>query len=407
MSTHHVYAEPDPEAYHFNKAMTEDITADFKDSAFRAYVLEEFCLGKSFIRRSDINNVTSLNIPIARKLTSLAGIQHFSRLEHLKCSYHELKTLDLTRNPMLVTLNCESCELTELDLVANVCLESLNCNQNALVSLDLSGNRLLKNLECWGNGFNTLDISANTCLENLNCCNNPLLSLDLSQNSRLKNLECSITGLINLELACCPELRVLRCFHNRLKSLDLSACKKLVSLRCFRNELTELDISHNPCLVELFCSENQLRQLDTSRNPVLTTISYGNNLMFQDDYQIEGVGTFVYNNSRSVFSCESSIASPQLIIETEARNSQEMKNIEPLIIAVFKKWENIQARARRAIQKRDPDIQDMVFCTLEFPAEGGFRLGVDLGESPAGQHFVYAIFTNKLVMRRELIDEVY
>jgi len=62
-----------------------------------------------------------------------------------------------------------------------------------------------------------------------------------------------------------------------------------------------LDLSHNPLLEELYCSENKISALDTRHNPKLERMSYANNLMVEDDFSIEGFGTFQYDVSRSSY----------------------------------------------------------------------------------------------------------
>ena len=161
------------------------------DTTFKTYLLENF----------DTNNDGEISVEEARTvrkiectdkpLTSLQGIEYFTALEELDCSY------------------------------ANY------FQRGGLTSLDLSRNQALKKLHCDNNRLDSLDISQNVELTELHCRNNLLRSLDVSRHRVLEELLCDNNRLTQLRLDDCRALALLHCGTNRLESLDISSCPSL------------------------------------------------------------------------------------------------------------------------------------------------------------------------------------
>ena len=140
--------------------------------------------------------VTTIDFYVAsiNTITSLAGIEYFTGLTVLECSYNQLVTLDVSANTKLTHLYCESNRLTILDLSANEELFNLSCSANQLKTLDISDCTKLGHLLCEVNQLTTLDVSANKELVNLYCGGNPLTVLDISNCTWLTNLVCGTPG---------------------------------------------------------------------------------------------------------------------------------------------------------------------------------------------------------------------
>lgn len=159
----------------------------------------------------------------------LDGIEYFTNLEKLDCSYTQIASLSLPDNSMLQTLDCSG--------------------NPFLMEIDLSGNRMLENLYMENTGESYPDFSNNKNLRVLICYDILQLEegrmLDLSQNEQLEVLDCS------------------QCIEARSHTVpDWSANHKLRVLICRGLGLNSLDISENRLLEELDCSENNLYQLD-------------------------------------------------------------------------------------------------------------------------------------------------
>ncbi len=224
-----------------NSEDAEYITDKF-DPAFALELQKRgYIIRSDQIMASDVAYITELdiagtqNVNNTGSLTSIRGIEYFTSLKILNCSYNKLMSLDVSKNESM---------------------EVLKCNENLLKDLNISNNSALKELDCGYNLLETLDISLNTKLTNLTCSGNILTSLELSNNNDLIELNCQ---------------------HNMLHTIDVSNIKSLTSLYCLDNKLTQLDVSHNTNLTHLMCSDNLLSSIDIQNNRTLKNFTCKNN----------------------------------------------------------------------------------------------------------------------------------
>ena len=237
---------------------------NFPDEVFRDYLLNAKFYqstikfdkdGNGMFSDEERNAITSIDLfhgYNGEKVASLEGIEHFPNLKTLTCSYNNLSSLDMSKNPALEWLNCMDNQLTSLDVSKNEKLENLACDSNQLTSLDVTQNIALKELQCTDNLLTSLDVSKNRKLDELWCYNNQLTSLDVSKN---------------------PVLYWLKCEQNNLSSLDVSKNAVLKNLSCGQNNLTSLDVSKNPVLKYLSCENNQLTSLNVEDTNIDSTDS--------------------------------------------------------------------------------------------------------------------------------------
>ncbi len=210
---------------------------NFPDATFRAYVSNNCDTnGDGVLSKVEAEAVTVIYV-CSKGITSLKGVEFFTKLEKLDCSINPLTELDVTHNTELKELDCGG--TWEDD------------NPNQLTSLDVSKNTALTYLGCVYNKLTSLDVSKNTALGHLSCNGNQLKKLDVTNN---------------------PVLTYLTCDGNQLSTIDVSNHKKLTVLGCGKNQLTAIDISNNPALTYLSCDGNQLSSLDVSNQPVLQSI---------------------------------------------------------------------------------------------------------------------------------------
>ena len=193
------------------------ISSDFTDATFLSIVRKITGRLAEPIYDTDVINIEELELPAYKRITSLAGIEHFKSLK---------------------VLVCEINELTELNMSKNTKLETLQCTNNFLTILDISQNPNLQILQCSGNSLTTLDISQNPNLQTLQCDNNPLTSIDTSQNTKLETLSCNNIPLISTDIRQNLNLKTLQCNDNSLSRLDVSQNTKLETLVCYDNQLT-------------------------------------------------------------------------------------------------------------------------------------------------------------------------
>jgi len=104
-------------------------------------------------------------------------------LEYLACAQNNLMSLDVSKNPLLVSLYCGDNNLTSLDVSNNSALVLLGFDSNNLTSLDVSNNPALKELHCYENELTSLDVSNNPALKELYCYENELTSLNLANGN--------------------------------------------------------------------------------------------------------------------------------------------------------------------------------------------------------------------------------
>ncbi|MBQ6313972.1 MAG: hypothetical protein IJI11_00040 [Mogibacterium sp.] len=125
--------------------------AHFPDAGFREYLASTY--GSSV----DPTTVTTLVVPeTLYSVNNLEGIQYFTNLKELQCTYNSLTSLDVSRNLALESINVCSNKLTSLDVSQNPALKYLGCEYNNLSSLDVSHNPALESLFCNFNNISKL-----------------------------------------------------------------------------------------------------------------------------------------------------------------------------------------------------------------------------------------------------------
>lgn len=126
---------------------------NFPDANFRNYLLGQDFGKDGILTELEIKNITFMAL-IAEDIGSLKGIEYFTSLENLYCSWNSLGSLDLSKNTKLKMLDCYHCGLSSLDVSQNTLLETIDCRANyVLTSLDLSSNKALKTLYCASNNI--------------------------------------------------------------------------------------------------------------------------------------------------------------------------------------------------------------------------------------------------------------
>ena len=385
-----------------------DITHFFTDLNFRQYILENFSQDKTTIQTNDVLKVELLDLSV-QKLKNLDGLEYFTALKSLDCSYNKLQVMDCSRNLLLEELICSENEILSLDLSENKGLRYLNCGFNRIKKLKLKNNTLLEKLVCHWNLLTDLSLENNPLLEELDFSYNHIFGIELDNKPNLHYLECTQNGLMSLDISSCPSLKTVRCSNNVIKNLNLQNNANLEDLRCFYNHLSVLDISQNTLLRTLYCSDNKISELDTSRNPELKTIDYSNNLIKEEDYTIDGIGVFNYDVSSSRYAANLVIEGFELYVSTEVQTFQNMEKLRPLITKLYKNFDQLNKDALAFIQEKHPneDVKSLKPSDIILDDEDTFRIGYDAGESPAGQLFLYVSFDKKLKMEDEIIYETY
>jgi len=243
-----------------------DITNKFTDPAFKAAVQE--IIGKDMILDTDVAGIRELVVnghsfhdpsftwENLGKIKNLAGLEYFTSLRLLGCSFNQI-TLLPTLPSGLEALWCEGNQLTALPALPSG-IKELICANNKLSALP-SLPTALEALSCWENRLTMLP-ALPSGLNSLDCSQNSLTSLP-ALPSGLTWLNCNYNQLVSLPRLP-SDLELLYCRRNRLISLP-ELPSNLRELRCSDNELTLLPTL--PLGLQNFmCENNQLTGIDVT-----------------------------------------------------------------------------------------------------------------------------------------------
>ena len=289
---------------------------NFPDEDFRNFLLGQDYGADGVLTEMEINNITYIQC-IAEGIGSLKGIEYFTSLTDLYCSWNSVKSLDLSKNTKLKNLECAHCGLTTLDLSQNTALKFLDCSLNSIKGDGMDN--LVNSLPTTVNGvFHVTRGDNNICTKaqvaaakargwtpyyydgnnngkeiwleyagfeqniTIDATNFPddnfrkyLLEQDYGKDGVIEEEEKgniiqlyltskNIDTLKGIEYF--TELKYLYCGGNQLTTLDVSKNTALTDLYCDNNKLTSLDVSNNTLLIKLVCRNNQLTSLKFSEN---------------------------------------------------------------------------------------------------------------------------------------------
>jgi len=291
-----------------------------------------------YISTSIISSITHLSIS-NKNIYDLTGIEDFTMLTYLNCSFNSLDNLDVSNNIQLTYINCQYNDIVDLNLSNLSSLETLICSANWLETLDLSDNMALEHFESRYNvRLNDLDLSSNPNLSYVNCYGSELYTLNI-QNGNNTNinffdarynvfLECLQVDDVNYSNTNWNNINYQTSFSENCRYNDtyvpddnfeqalinlgydsgtlddyvptnnissvtyLNVNNKNISnltgiedfinldvLKCRNNNLTSLNLSENTLLTEVDCSNNDINALAFYSNPLLEKINCYSNGM--------------------------------------------------------------------------------------------------------------------------------
>ncbi|MBC1651498.1 DUF5011 domain-containing protein [Listeria booriae] len=230
---------------------------NFPDEKFRNYILNQITFGKTTLAQETIYKITELNIP-KLGLENLKGIEYFTNLQSINCSYNNIKALDFSSNPDLTFINCSNNNLSKLNLKSNQRLSQLNCYNNNLSNLDISKNEDLVYLYCYNNKLTELDMTRNLKLVEVSCQQNYLKNLNVSQNIVLEKLWIFDNNISSINIQHNVNLTEFYCKNNNLSELDTTKNKSLQYITFYGNSIPRINIENNTMLSEIACSPQYL-----------------------------------------------------------------------------------------------------------------------------------------------------
>ena len=251
------------------KASTVKINdKNFPDIYFQEYVSAAFDKNEDgSLSDSEREAVTELDVGDTSEyqltyeylpIQTLKGIEYFSNIETLNCSYNALDELDVSSLKKLSELRCNENQLKALHLSGNRELRYLYCQDNSIKRLSCSNNKKLRELYCDRNQLKKLDISSNKKLRVLSVAGNKLKKINVRKQKQLTKLYVNDNKLVGLDLSHNPNITSLYASNNKLQKLSLRKNRKLDFLSCSYNRLRKLNLKSNKLLRYLYCRNNQL-----------------------------------------------------------------------------------------------------------------------------------------------------
>ncbi len=256
-------------------------TDNFPDDKFRTWLTAQTAWdtnGDGILSRAEAEAVTKI-IVVEEGITSLDGIELFSKLTRLDCYSNKITELDVSGLTNLTWLDCYNNKITELDVSGLTNLTVFGCTRNKITELKVAGLANLTEFHCDNNLLTELDVTGLTSLKWLICHDNQIAELDASGLTALAYLHCQNNQIEELKVAGLANLTELECYRNLIKVLDLSGLTALTALDCANNLIPELNVAGLTNLKTLYCPDNQIKKLDASGLTNLASVScYSNQI---------------------------------------------------------------------------------------------------------------------------------
>ncbi len=124
-----------------NEGFSQPCTVTIPDANFKAYLIGNTTIntnGDTEIQCSEASSFTGIINCENYSISDLTGIESFTALTELNCSFNQLSNLNLSQNTSLTHLECDNNQLTSLDLSQNTALVNLICYYNNLSNINVT-----------------------------------------------------------------------------------------------------------------------------------------------------------------------------------------------------------------------------------------------------------------------------
>jgi hypothetical protein len=225
------------------------------------------------IEQDEALAVTTLDIP-SSAIASMQGIQYFTNLVHLDCSWNNFYSdAQISQLTNLTYLDVTRCSLSNLNVTGMANLTELYCNSNTLTALDVAGLTNLTKLDFGLNELYDVEFDNLTQLTYLNCALNHLSEINLSNLIHLEKLYANSNNNNVLDVSALVNLKFLYCSDSQISALNLTPLTQLEALYCNNTNVSSLDLSHMPGLTTLIVGSPSLQTLDLSAVSNLKALS--------------------------------------------------------------------------------------------------------------------------------------
>ena len=162
-----------------------------------------------------------LNIS-GKEISNLLGIQYFTGITELDCSYNNIALLDLSKLPHITNVKADYNNLADITLAKDGKPEILNLANNNLVTLNLAGYTTVKSLDVSNNKLTTLNLAGLYQLTTLDCSDNALSSFGVEGLVGLETLISDGNAVVAMNVSSLKNLKVL---ENRKSEITLKLQK--------------------------------------------------------------------------------------------------------------------------------------------------------------------------------------
>ena len=197
---------------------------------------------------------------------------------------------------------------SEIQLAEALAVYELKLNNSSIISMEgIESFSNLTRLDCSFNDITALDVSMLANLNYLDVNINELTSINVSGLANLETLFCGVNSLTSLNVSGCTGLKRLSCTDNQITTLDLTDILDLTALEFSENLISTIDVSQFPNLTSLYAGDNLLTTVDvTNQHSMQNLYLEGNQLVsvFMKNGSNElGGETWFGNNPNLAFMC--------------------------------------------------------------------------------------------------------
>ncbi len=161
-------------------------TVYIPDSVFKAYLLADTTINTNMDTEIQISEAVAYTgiIDISNlQVSDITGIEAFTAISKLYCSFTLITTIDLSNNSSITELHCEHGQISSIDVSNCISLLRLDCYDNQISSLNMDNCPALTWLDCCANHITSIDVSNCSSFNTLFCCSNQLTSLNVKNGN--------------------------------------------------------------------------------------------------------------------------------------------------------------------------------------------------------------------------------
>lgn len=236
----------------------------FPDAAFRDYVSQNIDQNADgLLEEDEIELVNKIELygredDESTQVHDLKGVEVFTELEDLTCTYCGLENLDVTNNTSLKYICIIGNPISELDVSNNSKLVSLSVASTNLSSIDVHSNELLEELDVHATKIAEITLDNNLKLIELNCGNTLITRLNVSNNKELQVLTMPDTNIESINLNNNIKLETLVISNTKIVEIDLSQNVNLQYLECLNSNIGELHLEKNDTISDVYCYDGTI-----------------------------------------------------------------------------------------------------------------------------------------------------